>query len=99
MREVVLVKIIRRQADKLLARAAILRQHRVVDFRHALVRKNIIQNFFFINRIVPAHRLVEHHEKEAVERLRKKHFQSFFALAQIFFSTQALRNVLRHHQR
>jgi len=95
VREVVFIKIIGGEAEELLARRAVLREHGIVDFGHALVQKDIIQNLVFVDGVVPAHRLVEHHEKEAVERLRKKQFEAGFAFTQNVFGAMTRRRAVR----
>ena len=40
-----------------------------------LMLEDVIQDLFFVDAVVPANRLVEHHEAEAVERLREEQLQ------------------------
>ena len=71
-RQVVREEVARTQAEELLARGAVLRQHRVVDPRHALVLEHIVEQPLLVAPGAPLDRLVEHHEEEAVERLREQ---------------------------
>ncbi len=73
--EVVPEQIGRRGPEELLARDAVLGQHRVVDLGHALVGKHVVERGLLVHAHVPADRLVEHHEEEAVERLREEELE------------------------
>jgi hypothetical protein len=38
--------------------------------------EDVIERRFLVDRVVPAHRLVEHHEEEAVEGLGEEHLEA-----------------------
>ena len=58
------------------SRVAPSRQHRVVDLCDTLVLEDVVERLLFVDRVVPDHRLVEHHEEKTVQRLRKKQLQA-----------------------
>ena len=76
VREVVLKQIPRRGAEKRLACGAVLGQHRVVDLGHTLVLEHVVEGALLVDRVVPLDGLVDHHEEEAVQRLRKEELET-----------------------
>ncbi len=70
--KVMLVKIRRGQSQELFPPGTVLGQHSIVNFGNALVFENVLQHFIFIHRIIPAHRFIQHHKKEAVQGLGKE---------------------------
>jgi hypothetical protein len=66
----------RRGAEERFARRPVLREHRVVHLRHALMFEHVVENALFVDRVVPMDGLVDHHEEEAVQRLRKEELET-----------------------
>jgi hypothetical protein len=73
--DVVTKEIRGRRAQELLARHAVLRQHRVVYLRHTLVREHVVERRLPVRAVVPADGLVQHHEEEPVQGLREEDFE------------------------
>ena len=59
---------------------AVLREHRVVDLGDPLVGEDVVERCLLVGGARPVHRLVEHHEEEAVERLGEEQLQQLPAL-------------------
>ena len=74
--DIVLEQVLRRHADERLACRAVLREEGVVGLRHALMLEDVVEHALFVDRVVPADGLVEHHEKEAVQRLREEQLET-----------------------
>ena len=71
-REVVGVEVRRRHADELGQFAPVLPRVRVVGDGHPLVVKHVVEQRFLVRGSAPVDRLIEHHDEEAVEGLRKE---------------------------
>ena len=56
--------------------APVLGQHRVVDLGDPLVLEHVVEDTFLVDRVVPLDRLVDHHEEETVQRLRKEELET-----------------------
>ena len=67
--DIVLEEVLRCHAEERLACRAVLREEGVVGLRHPLMIEDVVEHALFVDRVVPADGLVEHHEKEAVQRL------------------------------
>ena len=76
VRQVVLEEVLRRHPQELLARHAVLGEHGVVHFRHALVVEGVVERTLLVDGVVPPQGLVEHHEEEPVEGLREEHLEA-----------------------
>ena len=74
--EIVPEKVLRCKPEKLFRRRAVLRQHRVVHLGDALMVEDVVEHRVLVDRIVPADRLVQHHEKESVEGLREEQVET-----------------------
>ena len=74
--QIVTEEVFRCRAEKLLARGAVLREHRVVDLGHPLMLEDVVENALLVDRIIPTDGLVDHHEEEAVQRLRKEELET-----------------------
>src|SRR5262245_60380235 len=74
--EIVREQLARCDTDELVAGCAVLLQHRVVDLGHAMVIERVLEQRILAGAVVPGERLVQHHEEEAVERLREKELQA-----------------------
>ena len=69
-----------RESEELLARRPVLGEHRVVHLGDALVLEDVVERPLLVDRVVPADRLVEHHEEEAVERLREEQLEAIVGI-------------------
>ena len=74
--DIVLEEVLRRHADERVACRAVLREEGVVGLRDALMLEDVVEHSLFVDRVVPSDRLVEHHEKEAVQRLREEQLET-----------------------
>jgi glutaredoxin len=77
---VVPVEVAGPQTDELLARRPVLGEHRLVHLGDALMLEDVIEGRVLVGGVVPADRLVEHHEEDAVERLREEERQAVVRL-------------------
>ena len=80
MRKIVLEQIPRRSAEERLTRGPVLGQHRVVDLGDPLVLEHVVEDAFLVDRVVPLDRLVDHHEEETVQRLRKEELETIVSV-------------------
>ena len=74
--DIVAEQVLRRHAEKRFACRAVMRQKGVVGFRDALMLEDVVEHSLLVDRVVPADGLVEHHEEEAVQRLREEQLQT-----------------------
>ena len=84
--EIVNEEVVRRATEKLRRRSPVLCEQRLIDLDHVLMLEDIVQHRFLIHVWAPANRFIEHHEKEAIQRLREEQFQVAERLAQFLLS-------------